>query len=92
MSAITRTVEEIAAEIAALNELKPHVPKWSHFGENNHAKIDAQIDVLTERRDDDDVYAHYDDGPERESALDTAEWLMGNLDVKPSAHWEHFAK
>ena len=45
---MNRTPEEIAAEAEHLKALKPKVPAKTMFGDDNHAKIDAQIRVLEE--------------------------------------------
>ena len=49
---IKRTQEEINAEIALLEAVKPKVCKQNFFGDNLHAAIDAQINVLKLRQTD----------------------------------------
>lgn len=44
-----KTDEQIAAEIAKLEEMKPRVRRYSLFGDSHHAAIDAQVRVLRER-------------------------------------------
>ena len=41
-----RVKKQIDKEIAALKKMKPNVRRSSAFGDNHHAAIDAQIDVL----------------------------------------------
>jgi hypothetical protein len=41
-----RTPEEIDKEIQALEEIKPKVRHYSSYGDDYHAAIEAQIDVL----------------------------------------------
>lgn len=50
------TPKQVREEIAALEEIKPKVPTHNGFGEDNHAAIDAQITVLMERMDNDQIY------------------------------------
>lgn len=86
----------IKAQIAALRELKPKVRHSSGFGNDHHAAIDAQIEVLEDNlsqteindrtafEDDDD----YDDAEElgkwkmnvNEGATAAREWLDGELE------------
>lgn len=41
-----KSAAKIAAELAALKQMRPLVPQFTMFGEDNHAAIDAQIWVL----------------------------------------------
>jgi hypothetical protein len=88
-----KTDEEISAEIEQLRALKPKVPKLSYFGDDNHAAIDAQITVLTERLDRDQVKARFpEDGCDKLfMALIASDWWRGHLvgedDTPPSQDW-----
>lgn len=88
-----KTDAEVAAEIAALQAVKTQVPKYSHFGDNNHAAINAQIAVLTERMTRDQVRARFpEDGADKLfMALIAADWMEGDLvgpdDTLPSQDW-----
>jgi hypothetical protein len=92
------TDDEINAEIAALTELKAVVPEHNRFRDSNHDAIDAQIKVLKNRYDDDDVYTDWGENENLEededfcesvfhSALEACMWLHGNRQEKPSAGW-----
>ena len=102
-----RPSPEIDAEIAALKAIKPRVPERSFFGDDNHAAIDAQIAVLTERMSVDDVYSRFgvddtaepdiEDHSEHEldSAVSACDWMRGLLatdEQSPSQGWGDIAK
>lgn len=93
-----RTPEQINNEINALRTLKPTVPEFTHFGDNNHAAIDAQLDVLEGGLSEDDVYDIYgqpedEDGQDfldqnvLDAALDAARWVRGQDSSAPSSGW-----
>jgi hypothetical protein len=88
-----KTDEAISAEITALDALKPKVPRYGHFGDDNHAAIDAQITVLTERLTRDQVRERFpEDGADKLfMALVAADWMHGDLldgdDTPPSKDW-----
>jgi hypothetical protein len=48
-----RTDKEIKAEIEKLKAIKPKVRRYTVFGDNHWAAIDAQIEVLANRIDQD---------------------------------------
>ena len=50
-----QTKKAIDAEISKLKRMKPYVQQFSIFGDDNHEKIDAQIEVLREDLDQDDI-------------------------------------
>lgn len=50
------TPKAIAAEIAKLKALKPKVKRYTFFGDDNHAAINAQIEVLEKGMDDDAIF------------------------------------
>jgi hypothetical protein len=90
-----KTQAQIDKEIKALKDIKPRVRQCTGFGDNNWDAIDAQIRVLEEHMDEDDVYVNfpvqegeegdedYSDGcPQNvhDSALEAARWLAGELD------------
>lgn len=102
-----RTTLEIDAEIAALKALKPRVRERSFFGDDNHAAIDAQIAVLTERMSMDDVYSRFGQDDTKECdieehseheldcALNARDWMCGALaadEQSPSQSWGDLAK
>jgi len=88
-----RTNDEINAEIAALTAMKPKVRRHAHFGDDNHAAIEAQIRALTERFDDDDIWDEWpeeedeEECRERDCARDAVNWMTGDVDDAPSKDW-----
>lgn len=88
------TAKQIEAEIALLEKMKPAVRQYSAFGDDNHASIDAQIEVLNNMFDDDDVYNNAEE-PDGEwpqyvvdSALEAVRWLEGDNEEPPSDDWK----
>ncbi len=80
-----RTQEQIQAEIKKLQEMKPKVRRRTAFGDDNHAAIDADIAVLKDDLDLDDIYDAYEDNQHSvDSAMYAREWLDGNEDEPPS--------
>ena len=53
------TKKQVAAEIATLEKLKPRVRPSSMFGDDHHAAIDAQLVVLRERLDSDEIHKRF---------------------------------
>jgi hypothetical protein len=79
----TPTPHQIKKEIAGLKAIKPKIRQFSFFGDDNHASIDAQINVLEDNMDDDQIDDLYD--PEEnynlnESARHAREWLDGKFE------------
>lgn len=76
------TEKQIKSEIKKLEKMKPAVRRSNIFGDDHHLAIDAQIHVLKEHLDLDDVDQRYGDGPEnvRENAEFAAQWLDGEAD------------
>lgn len=90
-----RTQDEINAEIAKLQEMRPRVRQFSAFGDDNRAAIDAQVAVLQRRMSEANIYAEWsgdddDDGsnPLIDSALDARAWANGDEEEAPHIGWE----
>jgi hypothetical protein len=89
-----KTPDEIKAEVAKLREMKPRVRHRTSFGDDNWAAIDAQIKVLEEGMDEDEIYDEWPEGErdmhERDSALEALAWKNGEEteDETPSAGWQ----
>jgi hypothetical protein len=82
------TKTEIAAELLKLKEQRNTVRKFSAFGDNNQAKIDAQINVIENGWDEDDIDQMISNEA-HEDAMEARYWLDGqSLDGKPSESWE----
>lgn len=87
-----KTDTEVLAEIEKLQRIKPHIRQYSFFGDDNKAAIQAEIDVLTERMNLEDVHHRFDpcDQYVLESAMSAHDWMTGQLDpdlLDPSDNW-----
>lgn len=72
------TEEQIQETIRQLKEIKPKIKRYSFFGDDNRATMQAQIEVLEERLDDDDIYERWsedDQGDIRASAQSALQWM-----------------
>jgi hypothetical protein len=86
-----KTQKQIDAEIAALREIKPRVPRYTGFGDDNWKKIDVQIAVLERDMDEDDISGIVD-ADENSIAYETIQWRDGNpVDEEPTASWKCIA-
>lgn len=92
-----KTQEQVTAEIAALVAIKPRVPKHTALGDDNHAGIDAQVEVLTEGMDSNQVHQKFlyelDEPHTFFEALYACDWLHGDLTdgeekEAPSVGWQ----
>ena len=87
-----KTPAQVKAEIKKLKEMKPKVRSSSSFGDDHHAAIDAQIEVLEKGLDNDGVYDHYEHGPHNilDAALEAMGWMDGGSygeGERPSKNW-----
>jgi hypothetical protein len=80
-----RTQAEILAEADTLETMKPTVRSSSAFGDDHHAAIDAQVQVLRDRMTQDDIYDTWGDEDADDfaqnvldEALATHEWMHGH--------------
>jgi hypothetical protein len=92
-----KTEEEINAEIEALRAIKPTVRQKSLFGNNHHDAIDAQIEALSKRMSEDEVWDKHDNAVEDEpfnadneldQALVAIRWMNDKEDERPSEGWQ----
>ena len=67
-----KTKDLITKEIEALKTVRPNVRPTSMFGDDNLASVDAQIAVLEQDFDDDDIYDTYDRTSSSEYILEAA--------------------
>ena len=86
-------IERVKPEIEALKAIKPNVRRYSIFRDDNHAAIDAQIEVLTDDLDWDTIDAEYGHSQHLyDAARDARIWLDGDdpeLDATGlAASWE----
>ena len=74
-----KTSEQIKKEIEALKTVRPNVRPTSMFGDDNLSSVDAQITVLEENMDDDDISDKFDRTSSSEyileSALAARQWI-----------------
>ena len=77
-----RSDEEIKKEIEALKAIRPKVVPRSMFGTDNLAQLDAQIRVLEEKMDIDDVCEAFDHVGVAEETLSAAEYARDWLEEK----------
>jgi hypothetical protein len=86
----------IAQEIAALEKMKPTLLPHSKFGDDHHEAIEAQLEVLRNRWDeDDDVDENYGDAEDnvRDAAKDAMEWLKGEGETETITEtWESLVR
>lgn len=84
-----KTQVEIDVQIEALKAIRPKVKPYSYFGDDNLAKLDAQVKILEEDLDSDDVW---DEWPDEEgdieirmSADGAISWRDGESDIEDLA-------
>jgi hypothetical protein len=83
------TPEAITAEIAALQAIKPRVRHYTLFGDDNHAAIDAQIELLMDPDPEEAIndYSIENDEHIYFAVSEALEWLRGERDEPPSVDW-----
>jgi len=87
-----KSQKQIDEQIKALKAVRPRVRPHSTFGDYNLAKLDAQVKVLEEDLDSDDVW---DEWPEEESDMeirtaadDAVDWRDDESDIDDlAADW-----
>ena len=76
-----KTEKEIKKEIKALKAIRPKVRPFSAFGDDNLAQLDAQVVVLEEDLDNNEIYDRYDHSGISEeiisAALEARNWIDG---------------
>ena len=82
------TKPEIAEELEKLNGQLSRVRAFSSFGDDNKAKIKAQIAVIENGWDEDDIYLEVPEAHQGD-ALEARAWLDGQAtDGSCSESWE----
>lgn len=104
---IPKTEKQIKKEAEALVKLKPKVPMYTAFGDNNHAKMEAEIRVLSDNMSEDEIYGEWpmdgkddeesaefarENGAQNSAALYTRRWMDGEEEESPSQGWAPLAK
>lgn len=77
---------ELRQEIEKLRGQVKTVRARSAFGDDNRAAVEAQIKVLENEYDDDDIEDFIGDD-QQEAARDALAWLEGDEDMSPSESW-----
>lgn len=92
-----KTIEERQAESKKLGEMKPNVRHMSAFGDNHHAAIELQQDILegliTVNKAYDRLYDRAGDGEPpmnlTDAIGDVERWIAGEQDdYSPSESWK----
>jgi hypothetical protein len=87
--------KEITKQLKWLKDNKKFIPPSSMFGDNNHRAIDAEIAVLSEKLDENDVQEKFDRREwienQRVSAMDVIYWLDGEAE-SPEKNWKPLVK
>lgn len=93
-----RTAKEIKKEVAALKSVRALLPKLSPHGHDNHACVNAQIEVLTTDITEDQIFERGDVeatpkarvwmNDVRDSAEAALKWKLGVSFEAPSVDWE----
>ncbi len=84
-----RTQEEKKESIEKLKDKKINLPEFSMFGDPNHEAIDAQIQVIEEQMDEEDITEQwgeeYDENDEpnyvTQYALEAMSWMDGDIEL-----------
>lgn len=79
-----KTEERIKKEIEALKTVRPNVRPYSMFGDDNLTALDAQVAVLENDWDNNDIYDEYDRAGLSEEILSSAlyarQWIDDETD------------
>jgi hypothetical protein len=86
-----RTPKEIQTEIAALEACKAYAPHHNVFGDDNHRKIDLQIEYLKDEIDTtaDDEWEQYN-YDEQSAIMEAQSWMECDSDESPSSGWDNY--
>lgn len=84
------TDAQIKKEIKKLKEMKPKVRQFSAFGDDHHAAIEAQIQVLEEDMELEEIDEEFSGNHHsRTNAEDARSWLDGEYEEETlSGEWE----
>jgi len=77
-----RTNEETVSAVSLLKENKEKTKEFNFFGESNHEKIEAMIDVIENQYSESKVDCLYEDEQCYTSALDALEFLNGEIELE----------
>ena len=87
-----KTEKEQEEEVQKLKAMKPMVLKKSMFGDDHHAAIDAQVEVLLGQSEEEDF--DDDDDNVRGAVSDVIEWIEDDNDLveAPSESWKELVR
>ena len=80
----TNDVNHIFIPVPPIEKQKEIAPRFNYFNEDNHAQLDAQIEVIEEELETDEVDERWnpdDDYNMNSAATRAAEWLDGDDDT-----------
>ena len=78
-----RTEQEIKEAIERLEENKEKCVRYSAFGDDNHARLDAMIETIDQGFDFDEIAETFGEGTSEQEAADgIVDWLDGNGDIE----------
>ena len=90
-----KRAEEITGEAQLLAEMKPRVRPSNLFGDDNHAAIEVQMEVLNRKMNASEIANRWgEDGEDADddllvAALDAHDWYTGSSDEgPPSEGWK----
>lgn len=85
-----KTQEEIDAEVVKLKAIKPCIRRYSSFNDDHYLSIDAQIEVLEQHLNDDEINDRFENSDVNSAAYQAFQWRNGEPidDGSPSAGWE----
>ena len=86
-----KTQEQITKEIEALKAVRPNVRPTSMFGDDNLGGIDAQIVVLENNWDNNEIYDEYDRAGLSEEILSSALYARQWIDDEEDPDCEGLA-
>ena len=89
-----KTQEEVDSEIERLKELSGHIRRYSLFGDDNEAALQAELNVLEAGLTEDDIGDYYDSSPTNvyDAAWFAMQWREGDTSAdegSPADNWEH---
>ena len=86
------TKKQIDKEIKLLEEMKPKICQHSSFGDDNHAAMQAQIDVLRENLNEEEIDERWNPDEEynlNDNAREALNYLNGESETKTlSGDWK----
>ena len=86
-----RSTAEVADQIKRLKAVKKRLGRYSGFGDDNHAAIDAQVEFFEKNLDRDAVYDQGWSQHQESSVQDACNWVEGEEEVSPAEGWEEIA-